>query len=114
MRFKTYLKEQLIQRSIDELKNLISGIADTEIPNETKVDKGVTFKVSNLGAWSIFKDKLSKALIEKKWKDYSKDSITLNFKNRDSSLFVEYSNGNVDFFLTDDLNYIPGEPEDEA
>ena len=115
MRFKTYyLQETILKRSIDELKNLISGVAEKDIPNEVKVDKGYTFRISNLGAWSSFKKNLSETLLDHKWKDYSTEANSLNFKNKDMSLFVEYSNGTVDFFLTDDLKYIPGETENEV
>lgn len=115
MRFKTfYLQEKLIQRSINDLKNIISGIAEKEIPNEEKVERGIQFKISNLGAWSGFKNKLVEILTEKKWKDYSKKPNVLNFKNKDQSLFVEYKNGNVEFFLTDDLEFIPGEEDNET
>lgn len=115
MRFKIYyLQEKLIQREVDELKNIISGVAEKEIPNEVKVDKGYSFKISNLGAWSTFKKNLIQALTDKKFKDYSTESNSLHFKNKDSALFVEYTNGNVDFFVTDDLEYIPGEEENEV
>ncbi len=114
MRFKTYyLQEKLLQRSIDDLRNVISGIADKDIPKEFQTDIGIEFKISNLGAWSVFKDKLSQTLTEKKWKDYSKESNLLNFKTKDMSLFVSYKNGSVEFLLTDDLEFIPGENKDE-
>jgi hypothetical protein len=110
VRFKNYyLQEKLNHIEVGELKNIISGVAEKEIPNEVKVDKGYTFKISNLGAWSTFKKNLIQTLSEKKFKDYSTEANSLHLKNKDSALFVEYTNGNVDFFVTDDLEYIPGE-----
>ena len=112
MRFKSYyLQETLLQRNIDELRNIISGISEKDIPKEVKMENGVGFFITNLGAWSTFKDKLIKVLTEKKWKDYSTDPKIINLKNKDMSLFVEYKNNNAEFFLTDDLKYIPGEEQ---
>lgn len=110
MRFKNfYLLEKVYEKSIKELKSLVSGIVEKDIPTETRTDKGIYFKVNSLGAWSNVKEKLMQALIDKKWKDYSTEPNSLNFKNKDSSLFVEYENNTATFFLTDDLNYIPNE-----
>lgn len=51
-------------------------------------------------------------MLDNKWKDHSSEANSLNFKNKDSSLFVEYKNGSATFFLTDDLNYVPKEDEE--
>ena len=113
MRFKLlYLQEKLYEKNVKDLKSLISGVAEKEIPTETKVDKGIVFSLS-LGGWANFKNQLTQTLLDQKWKDYSKDANTLNFKNNNLSLFVEYANNMATFFLTDDLNYIPNEEAEQ-
>lgn len=113
MRFKKfYLAEKLYEKTIKDLKNLVSGIVEKDIPTETKTDKGIFFTITSLGAWANVKEKLTQALLDNKWKDHSSEANSLNFKNKDSSLFVEYKNGSATFFLTDDLNYVPKEDEE--
>jgi hypothetical protein len=112
MRFKTYyLQEKLYTKNVKSLKDLISSIAEKDIPTETEVDKGIVFNLT-LGGWSGFKNKLTLKLLEQNWKDYSKEPNSLNFKNKNLSLFVEYDGKVVTFFLTDDLNYIPNEEKE--
>ena len=115
MRFlKLYLTEKLYDGSIKEIKNLFSSIINKEMPSEIKTDKGVYLKINSIGGWSVIKDKLTQSLLDKKWKDYSEESNSLNFKNKELSLFVEYKNNILSIFLTDDLNYIPSEEENEV
>ena len=56
----------MYDKTIKELKSLVSGIVEKDIPTETKTDKGVYFKVTSLGAWSNVKEKLTQALTDKK------------------------------------------------
>lgn len=115
MRFlKLYLTEKLYDGSIKEIKNLFSSIINKEMPSEIKTDKGVYLKISSVGGWSNIKEKLTQSLLDKKWKDYSEEANSLNFKNKELSLFVEYKNSTLSIFLTDDLNYVPSEDEDET
>jgi len=109
MRFKSfYLAEQIYSKTIQTLSDIISTISEKDVPTPEKVDKGITFSMI-IGAWSNFKNLLIEKLLENKWKNFSKESNSLNFKNKDLSLFVEFDGKVVTFFLTDDLNYIPGE-----
>ena len=111
MKFKTfYITEQIYSKSIQTLQDIISAISEKDVPTPEKVDKGITFFMT-IGAWSNFKSLLSEKLLENKWKNFSKESNSLNFKNKELSLFVEYDGKVVTFFLTDDLKYIPGEEE---
>lgn len=44
---KFYLAEKLYEKTIKDLKNLVSGIVEKDIPTETKTDKGI-FSQSHL------------------------------------------------------------------
>jgi hypothetical protein len=112
MRFKTYLSENLKSLNVVTLKDIISTVSEKDIPVETKVDNGILFKL-NLGGWANFKERLTQALLEKHWKNYSDDPNSLNFKNNALSLFVEYNGKIVTFFITDDLKYVPNEEEEK-
>lgn len=112
MRFsEIYLTEKLYTSSIKEIKNLFSSIINKEMPSEIKTDKGIFLKISSIGGWSTIKEKLTQALVDKKWKDYSEEANSLNFKNKELSLFVEFKSSTLSIFLTDDLNYVPSEEE---
>ena len=110
MRFKSfYLLEKVYDKTINELKSVLSGIVDKEIPNEVKVDKGVMITIPSVGAWGNVKKKFSEAMLNKKYKDYSKDANSINFKNNEYSIFVDYVNSTMTIFVTDDLKFDPNE-----
>lgn len=114
MRFKNfYLAEKIYEKNIKELKDVFSGIIEKEIPNEVKTDKGVEITIPSVGAWSNVKEKITQAMLDKKYKDFSKDSNKLNFKNKEYSVFINYENSNINIFVTDDLKYNPEENSEE-
>lgn len=115
MRFKTqYLLEKIYEKTIKELKDTFSAIIGKDIPNEVKTDKGIEIVIPSVGAWSNVKDKITQALLEKNYKDYSKDSMKLNFKNKEYSIFINYEKSSINIFVTDDLKYSPDEETNEV
>lgn len=115
MRFKSfYLIEKVYEKTVKDLKDVFSGIIEKDVPNEIKTDKGVEINIPSIGAWSTVKEKITQALLDKRYKDYSKDVTNLNFKNKEYSIFITYEKSSINILITDDLKFNPEEANDEV
>jgi hypothetical protein len=101
MRFRLlYLeeKEAIKVRNLTELKNLVGTAAGKPVDGEEERKKGLYFQISSLGAWSIFKKKLTESLGN--FKLEPTDALNLKFVSGRITLYVKYEKSTVKFYFT--------------
>lgn len=101
MRFRLlYLEEKEIAkvRNITELKAIVGTAAGKPVDGEDDRKHGTYFQISSVGAWTIFKNKLTEALGN--FKSEPIDSTNLKYIHGRMTLFVKFDKSNVKFYFT--------------